>query len=218
MPEHQQNPHMCSRNEINNYPIRRLPGAAETRLVLNSVHRKPLMLQRFSHSRVDMFTKTGNRRLRRSLQHQRHDPGNHSGHRLGLRTHTPAYRKIEHHLRTLDVPPTHQQRARRSNHRRSTHPQSLRQLVDPGRTTKGPIEPARKTHPDHARPRRAPTDNAVRFPAEGSWSNRPDHRDNRWTLRILTRNQSDRSATQKKQEESTRQRQLQNRQLRSDDK
>ena len=197
--------HMCSRNEINNYPIRRLPGAAETRLVLNSVHREPLMLQRFSHSRVDMFTKTSNCRSRRSFQHQWYNPGNHSGHRLCLRTHTPAYRKIEHHLRTLSVERTHQERARRSNHRRSTHPQRLRQLFGSRRRRKGPIEPVQKTHTDHARPRpRAPTDNAVRFPAEGSSSNRPDHRDNRWTLRILTRNQSDHSATQKKQGESTR--------------
>ena len=82
MPQHQQNPRKCRRNEINNYPIRRLPGAAETRLALKSVHREPLMLQRFSHSRVDMFTKISNRRSRRSFQHQWHDPGNHSGHRL----------------------------------------------------------------------------------------------------------------------------------------
>ena len=102
------------------------------RRVLNNLHRKPLMLQRFSHSRVDMFTKTSNRRPRRSLEHQWYNPGNHSGHRLCLRTHPPAYRKIEHHLRTPDVAPTHQQRARRSNHRHSTHPQRLRQLVNPG--------------------------------------------------------------------------------------
>src|SRR3984957_4166297 len=125
-------PQMCSRNEINNYAIRRLRGAAETSLVLNNAHREPLMLQRFPQSRVDMFTKTSNRRPRRSFQHQWDVPGNHSGHRLCLRTHTPAYRKIEHHLRTLDVPPTHQQRARRSNHRRATPPQRLRQLLDPG--------------------------------------------------------------------------------------
>ena len=63
-------------------PIRRLPGAAESHLALKDVHRKPLMLQRFPYSRVDMFTEIGNRRSRRSLQHQRHNPGNHPGKRL----------------------------------------------------------------------------------------------------------------------------------------
>jgi len=76
-------------------------------MMVPHVKNRPLMLQRFPQSRVDMFTKTSNRRPRRSFQHQWDVSGNHSGHRLCFRTHTPAYRKIEHHLRTLDVPPTH---------------------------------------------------------------------------------------------------------------
>ncbi len=123
---------VCGRNEIDNYPVRRLTGAAETRLVLNGVHREPLMLQRFSHSCVDMLAKTRNRGSRRRFQHQWYNPGTHSRHRLCLRPHPPAYREIEHHFRTLDVAPAHQQRASRSNHRRSTHPQRLGQLADLG--------------------------------------------------------------------------------------
>ncbi|ARR77872.1 hypothetical protein MOTT12_02208 [Mycobacterium intracellulare subsp. yongonense] len=122
---------ICSRDEIEDYAIRPLRGAAGSP-VLDEMHREPLMVQRFSQSRVDMSTKTGNRGFRRSLQHQWDEPGNHSGHRLCLRTDPPAYRKIENHLRTLDVAPPHQQRTCRGNHRRTTHPQRLRQLSDSG--------------------------------------------------------------------------------------
>jgi len=90
---------VCGRNEIDNYPVRRLTGAAETRLVRNGVHREPLMLQRFSHSCVDMLAKTRNRGSWRRFQHQWHNPGTHSRHRLCLRPHPPAYREIEHHFR-----------------------------------------------------------------------------------------------------------------------
>ena len=53
------------RDEINNYPICRLPWAAKATVALKDVHRKPLMLQRFTYSRVNMLTKIGNRRSRR---------------------------------------------------------------------------------------------------------------------------------------------------------
>ncbi len=119
------------RDEINRYPICHLPRAAKTTVTLRSVHRKPLMPQRFSYARIHMRTKIGNRRPRRHRQHQRHHPGNHPGKHLRLRTHSPADREIEHHLRTLTAPPPHQQRARRGNHRMPTHPQRLRQLFDP---------------------------------------------------------------------------------------
>jgi hypothetical protein len=74
--------HVCSRDEINNYPIRRLPEATEWRVVRNSAHWEPLMLQRFPNLGIDMPTKTGNGRTRRSFQHQWNHPGNHSGHQL----------------------------------------------------------------------------------------------------------------------------------------
>ncbi|WP_272944178.1 hypothetical protein [Mycobacterium intracellulare] len=59
---------ICSRDEIEDYAIRPLRGAAGSP-VLDEMHWEPLMVQRFSQSRVDMFTKTGNRGFRRSLQH-----------------------------------------------------------------------------------------------------------------------------------------------------
>jgi hypothetical protein len=52
------------RDEINNYPIRRLPWAAKVTFALKNVHRKSLMLQRFSCLRVDMLAEFGNRRPR----------------------------------------------------------------------------------------------------------------------------------------------------------
>ncbi len=67
-------------------------------LVLDGTHREPLMLQCFPQSRIDVFTKAGNLRPRRSSQRQWDEPGNHSGHGLRLRTHTPTYRKFEHHI------------------------------------------------------------------------------------------------------------------------
>ena len=72
----------CGREEINAHPIGWLPWAAEVGFALKGVHRKPLMLQRFPYSHVNMLTKTGNRRPRRNPQHQRHNPGNHPGKRL----------------------------------------------------------------------------------------------------------------------------------------
>ncbi len=48
------------RDEINNYPICRLPRAAKVTVALKNVHRKPLMPQRFSNSSVDMLTEIGN--------------------------------------------------------------------------------------------------------------------------------------------------------------
>ena len=70
------------RDEINSYPICRLPCAAKATFALKCVHRKPLMSQQFPYSRVNMLTKTGNRRFRRNSQHQRHNPGKHPGQRL----------------------------------------------------------------------------------------------------------------------------------------
>src|ERR1700756_992547 len=104
-------PRMCSRNEINDYPVRRLTGVAETCLIINSMHRESLVLQRFSHSHVDELTEISNGRSWRSFQHKWHKPGNHARHRLSFRMHTPADRKIERDLRTLRVEPPHQQRA-----------------------------------------------------------------------------------------------------------
>ncbi len=83
-------------------------------------------------------------------------------------------------------------------------PKACDNLSDPGNNDRVQLNRCRRLASDHACPRRLPTDNAVRFPTEGSSSNRPDHRDNRWTLRIPTRNQSDHSATQRKRGESAR--------------
>src|SRR5689334_17061786 len=89
---------MCGRNEIENYTTRRLRWVAETCLILEFVDRESLMLQRLPESRVDMFTKTGNRRRGRGFQNQGDEPSDHSRHSECLRTHTPAYRKFEDHL------------------------------------------------------------------------------------------------------------------------
>src|ERR1700739_4199972 len=102
-------PRMCSRNEIDNYPIRRLTGVAETCLIINSVHRESLVLQCFSHSCVDKLTEITDGRPRRSFQHKWHNPGNHARPRLSFRMAPPAYRKIERHLRTLRVERAHQE-------------------------------------------------------------------------------------------------------------
>src|SRR5258708_6950262 len=118
--------HECGRNEIDDYPIRRAPKVAETRLVLKRVHRKPLMPQRLSHPYVDMFAKITNRRPRRGLEHHGYDSGHHADHGLRFRTYTPADREIESHLGTLGAKPTHQERTRGSDHRRATHPQRPR--------------------------------------------------------------------------------------------
>ncbi|EUA30826.1 linear gramicidin synthetase subunit D domain protein [Mycobacterium xenopi 4042] len=66
---------------------------------------EPLMLQRFAYSRVDVFTKLSNCRLRCSFQYQGYKAGNHPRHRLCFRAHAPAYREIENHLRPLAVAP-----------------------------------------------------------------------------------------------------------------
>src|SRR6516165_8677496 len=85
-----------------------------------------------------------------------------------------------------------------------------------GQGPPGPIQPAQKANTDPARPRLQATDNPVRFPQEGSRSNRPDLPDNRWTLRIPTRSQPSPATSQRSQQERVRQKQSQNRQLQSD--
>jgi hypothetical protein len=67
------------RDEINNYPICRLPRAAKVTVALKNVHRKTLMSQRFTYSCVNLFAETGDRRFRRRLQYERYNPGNHPG-------------------------------------------------------------------------------------------------------------------------------------------
>jgi hypothetical protein len=47
-------------DEINNYPICRLPSTARVTVALKKVHRKPLMFQRFSYSCVNVFAEIGN--------------------------------------------------------------------------------------------------------------------------------------------------------------
>src|SRR6516225_570935 len=81
---------------------------------------------------------------------------------------------------------------------------------------RGPIEPAQKANTDHPRARLGATDYSVRFPVEGSWSNRSDLPDNRWMLRILTRSPPSPAASRRRQEEWVRQKQLQRRPLQSD--
>src|SRR5271156_2375282 len=89
--------------------------------------------------------------------------------------------------------------------------------LEPGEGPQDPIEPAQKAT-DHARSRPGATDNAIHFPEEGSSSNRPDLRDNRWTLRILTRSQPSPAMSRRRQEEWVCQIQLQSRQLQPDGK
>src|SRR6185437_12922945 len=79
-----------------------------------------------------------------------------------------------------------------------------------------PAEPAQKNSTDQARPQLGVTDNAIHFPLEGCWSNRPDRRDNGWTLRILTRSQPSPAASRRRQEGWVRQKQWQSRYLQSD--
>src|ERR1700738_3857398 len=88
--------------------------------------------------------------------------------------------------------------------------------LEPGEGPHGPIEPAQKAHPDHARSRLEATDNSVRFPREGSRSNRPDLLDNRWTLRIPTRSQPSPAASRRGEEGWVHQKQLQSKQTQSD--
>src|SRR5262249_53483414 len=95
---------------------------------------------------------------------------------------------------------------------RSTHGITL----EPGERPKGPIEPSPNANTDHPSPWLLATDNAVRFPVEGSESNRPDLPDNRRTLRILTRNQPGPATSRRRQEGWVPQKQLQSRQLQSD--
>src|ERR1700761_9263274 len=81
---------------------------------------------------------------------------------------------------------------------------------------RGSIEPAQKAKTDDPRRRLAATDNAVRFPVEGSWPNRPHLPDNRWTLRIPTRSEPSPATSRRRQEEWVRQKQSQRRRLQSD--
>ena len=63
------------RKKVDAHPLGWLPLTAEGGLALQGLHRKPLMLQRFPYSRVNMLAEIGDRRFRRDSQHQRHDPG-----------------------------------------------------------------------------------------------------------------------------------------------
>ena len=103
--------------KVDAHPLGWLPLTAEAGLALQGLHRKPLMLQRFPYSRVNMLAEIGDRRFRRDSQHQRHDPGDHPGKCLRLQMHSPTYRKVEYHLRAFGAPPAHQQCARRGDDR-----------------------------------------------------------------------------------------------------
>ena len=104
------------------------------------VHRKPLMVQRFLYPRVDMPTKIRDRGIRRDIQHQRHNPGDHPGERLRLRT-SPADREVEHHL----GPSAHRPRTKSAHAAVMTDERGMFHASDnsgPGEGPQGPIEPA----------------------------------------------------------------------------
>src|ERR1700732_2978288 len=84
-----------------------------------------------------------------------------------------------------------------------------------GEAPQGTIEPAQKASTDRARSRLEATDNSVRFPREGSRSNRPDLLDNWLTLRIPTRSQPSPATSRRRKEGWVRQKQLQSRQMQS---
>jgi len=125
-----------------------------------------------------------------------------------LRRTRPAYRKIEHHLRTIERR-SHMQRSRTPQYnRRATHPLNLRPLFESRRQDKVPIQkPFQKAHIDHGRGPAAATE-----PKRGSLSCGPCSWSNTLIIEI---NQVDASysktraacrslSAQKKQGESTR--------------
>ncbi|SKU48883.1 Uncharacterised protein [Mycobacteroides abscessus subsp. abscessus] len=76
-----------------------MPGAPQAEfLVLEGVHREPLVLQQFTNARIHMPAELGDRGLWRGVEYERHNPGHHARQRPGIRMHAPADREVQSHL------------------------------------------------------------------------------------------------------------------------
>ncbi len=115
------------RDEVDPDPVGRLPQP----VAFEGVHREALVRQQLADALVDVLAEVGDRRLGRGAEHQRHHAGQHRGQRFGLRTHPPADREVQRHLRSATRPAAHQQRARGGGDRKAADGKLFGQLLDP---------------------------------------------------------------------------------------